>query len=253
MDLSYDWSTHIGRYNEIPREIWEQMKAENPIELRVEVDSSPKALNTEQRKLYDAIVAQYADEINPVGGPPPQLLLNVDGEAGTGKMFTLLKACARVQEMAMAAGKGNPLFRAAPTGIAAFNIIGKTLHSLFRLPVKMKKTDLSPGTLQSLQASFSSCRFLIIDEKSMIDLKTLSLIDDQLRAIFPANSDQPFRGFNVLLCGDFFQLPPVAGKALFARSPTQVDAIKGHQLYHELGTLADPNCKRPSPDRGGHL
>ena len=39
---------------------------------------------------------------------------------------------------------------------------------------------------------------------------------------------------NVLLCGDFFQLPPVAGKALFARSPTQVDAIKGHQLYQDF-------------------
>jgi ATP-dependent DNA helicase PIF1 len=36
---------------------------------------------------------------------------------------------------------------------------------------------------------------------------------------------------NVLLCGDFFQLPPVAGKALFALSPTEVDAIKGHELY----------------------
>src|ERR1700761_1190987 len=207
------------------------MKAENPVELRVEVDSSPGALNAEQRKLYDAIVAQYANEIDLGERSLPQLLLNVDGEAGTGKTFTLLKACARVQEMAMAAGKGNHLFRAAPTGISAFNIIGKTLHSLFRLPVKMKKTDLSPGTLQSLQASFSSCRFLIIDEKSMIDLKTLSLIDDQLRAIFPASSDQPFGGLNVLLCGDFFQLPPVAGKALFSRSPTQVDAIKGHQLY----------------------
>ena len=118
--------------------------------------------------------------------------------------------------MATAAGKGNPVFRAAPTGIAAFNIIGKTLHSLLRLPVKTKKTDLSPGTLQSLQASFSSCQFLIIDEKSMIDLKTLSLINDRLRAIFPASSDLPFGGLNVLLCGDFFQLPPVVGKALFA-------------------------------------
>ena len=230
IDRLYDWSTHIRRYNEIYPEVWEQIKAENPIELRVEVNSSPGALNTEQRKLYDTIIAHYTNEINLGGRSPPQLLLNVDGEAGTGKTFTLLKACARVQEIAIAAGRSNPVLRAAPTGIAAFNIIGKTLHSLLRLLVKTK-TDLSPGTLQSLQASFSSCRFLIIDEKSMIDLKTLSLIDDRLRAIFPASLDQPFGGLNVLLCGDFFQLPPVAGKALFARSPTQVDAIKGHQLY----------------------
>jgi hypothetical protein len=38
MDLSYDRSAHIGRYNEIRPEVWEQMKAKNPIELRVEVD-----------------------------------------------------------------------------------------------------------------------------------------------------------------------------------------------------------------------
>ena len=91
--------------------------------------------------------------------------------------------------MAIAAGKGNLVFRAAPTGITAFNIISKTLHSLLRLLVKTKKTDLSPGTLHSLQASFSSCRFLIINEKSMIDLKTLLLINDRLRAIFPASLD----------------------------------------------------------------
>jgi hypothetical protein len=60
----------------------------------------------------------------------------------------------------------------------------------------------------------------------MIDLKTLSLIDDQLRAIFPAVRTSLWGGVNVLLCGDFFQLPPVAGKALFARSPTEVDAIR---------------------------
>src|SRR2546421_8123915 len=91
-----------------------------------------------------------------LGSSITQLLLNVDGEAGTGKTFTLLKACVRIQEIATVVREGNPVFQAAPTGIAAFNIIGKTLHSLLRLPVKTKKTDLSPGTLQSLQASFSS-------------------------------------------------------------------------------------------------
>ena len=58
--------------------------------------------------------------------------------------------CARIQELAREAGKQNLVFQAAPTGIAAFNIIGKTLHSLLRLLVKGKKLDLLVATLQSL-------------------------------------------------------------------------------------------------------
>jgi hypothetical protein len=127
IDRLYDWPTHIGRYKEICREVWEQTKAEIPIELRAEVNSSPEALNTEQRKLYDTIIAPYTKyyEINLGGRPPPQLLLNVDGEAGTGKTFTPPKACAKVQEITTATRKSNPVLQTAPTGIAAFNIIGK--------------------------------------------------------------------------------------------------------------------------------
>ena len=162
---------------------------------------------------------------------PSQLILNVDGVAGSRKTFTLLKTCSQIQELARDAGKQNPVFRATPIGIATFNIVGKTLHSLLRLLVKGKKSYLSVAILQSLQALFQDCRFLIIDEKSMIDIKTLSLIDDRLRAILPAHSDQPFGGVNVLLCGDFFQLPPIGGKPLYSLRHSHIDAIKGHQLY----------------------
>ena len=175
IDRVYDWSVHVRQYNIHP-EIWDQMKAEHPVIQVVTMDSSPDSLNLEQRKLYDTVVSQYSNEL--AGRSPPQLLLHVDGVAGSGKTFVLLKTCARIQELAQQASKPNPIFRAAPTGIAAFNIVGKTLHALLRLPVKGKKSDLSIATLQSLQSLFRGCRFLIIDEKSMIDVKTLSLIDD---------------------------------------------------------------------------
>jgi PIF1-like helicase len=52
-----------------------------------------------------------------------------------------------------------------------------------------------------------ACRFLILDKKSMIGLGTIHRIDQRLRHVFPEAQDQWFGGLNVLLCGDFFQLP----------------------------------------------
>ena len=135
------------------------------------------------------------------------------------------------QQLAAANRKQNPAFRATPTGITAYAIMGKTLHSLLRLPVKGKMSDLSTATLQFLQAQFQNVCFLMIDEKSMVDLKMLSLIDDHLRVIFPATSHRPFGSINILLCGDFFQLPPIGGKPLYSCRVSYVNEIKGQQRY----------------------
>ena len=102
-------------------------------------------------------------------------------------------------------------------------------------------SDLSTATLQSLQALFQDVRFLMIDKKSMVDLKMLSLIDDHLWVIFPATSHWPFGGINILLCGDFFQLPLVGGKPLYSRRASHVDEIKGQHVRStavgEVGTI----------------
>ena len=114
------------------------------------VDSSPESLNTEQRKIYDTVVNQYTQELAVDQPEPSQLLLHLDGPGGTGKTVALLTTCAKLQELAAVNRKQNPAFRAAPTGNAAYTIMGKTLHSLLRLPVKGKMSDLSTATLQSL-------------------------------------------------------------------------------------------------------
>jgi ATP-dependent DNA helicase PIF1 len=64
----------------------------------------------------------------------------------------------------------------------------------------------------------------------MIDIIILSLIDDQLRAIFSADT-RPFGGINILLCRDFYQLLPVAGKPLYSLSHPSINTVKGHQIY----------------------
>ena len=179
------------------------------------MDSSPDTLNPIQRELYEMAVQQYLDEL--AGRDVKPLRINLDGVAGSGKTYVLLKICSRLQELALAANRPSPVFRCAPTGIAAFNILGKTLHSLLRVPVKGRPFDSSNATLLSLQSTFRGCQFLIIDEKSMIPLKTLAIMDQRLRQIFPEKQDEFFGGINVFLCGDFFQLPPVGGKALYSR------------------------------------
>jgi hypothetical protein len=59
----------------------------------------------------------------------------------------------------------------------------------------------------------------------------LSLINNRLRAIRLQVTDQLFRGINVLLCSDFFQLPLVNRQPLFASQAKHVNTIKGSYLY----------------------
>ena len=79
-----------------------------------------------------------------------------------------------------------------------------------------KKSDSLRVPLQSasaLEENFSSCKFIIIDEVSMISTYMLSKLDARMQQ---AKKDtRPFGGLHVIFFGDFVQYPPVAGTPLF--------------------------------------
>lgn len=127
----------------------------------------------------------------------------VTGNAGTGKSV-LLREFARKHK--------DHVVVAAPTGIAALNANGETIHKLFQLPVHYP----SPEHLESKKSSFRNSRagqaianaeYVLIDEVSMVRVDILEAIDIRLRQI--KNPDIPFGGARLAVFGDVLQLSPV--------------------------------------------
>ncbi len=123
--------------------------------------------------------------------------LFITGRAGTGKS-TLLRLFRRTTKKKTVV--------VAPTGIAALNVQGQTIHSFFGFPAKpITKKDIKKRKSRKL---YKNMEVLIIDEISMVRADLLDNIDTFLR-INRENAIEPFGGVQIVLFGDLFQLPPV--------------------------------------------
>lgn len=123
--------------------------------------------------------------------------LFVTGKAGTGKS-TLLRALHESDDRAAVV--------LAPTGLAAVQVGGQTLHSFFGFPPRLiKPDDIRPSRKLGLMRKLKR---LVIDEVSMVRSDLMDAIDRSLRLNRKA-PDQPFGGVQLILFGDLHQLPPV--------------------------------------------
>jgi len=229
VDRAFDWTEFVDKHPTLTLTWLADNKELHPKSLEVDYvsQSMVETLALKQRQIYDISMGQAGRRAR--GENPAQLLFQVDGKAGTGKSYTIQLLSAHLQQEF----PPNPVQRAAPTGVASHGILGRTLHSLFRLPTGTTTLPpLSPSSLRSLQATLKDLTHLIIDEKSMMSLLILSFLDQRLRQIFAENADQPFGGIDVSLWGDFFQLPPVRATALYNDSHlfNQYD-VAGQALY----------------------
>ncbi|GAA2909160.1 ATP-dependent exoDNAse (exonuclease V) alpha subunit [Microbacterium keratanolyticum] len=130
----------------------------------------------------------------------------VTGRAGTGKS-TLLQHFAWNTSKQIAV--------CAPTGVAALNVEGQTIHSLFKLPIGLiadTQIDQSDATRRILNAIDT----LVIDEVSMVNADLMDGMDRALRQARGRRSE-PFGGVQVVMFGDPYQLAPVPPRGDEAR------------------------------------
>ncbi|GAA5884540.1 hypothetical protein JCM16303_000019 [Sporobolomyces ruberrimus] len=144
----------------------------------------------------------------------------ITGSAGVGKSVLLSEITRMLHR------KGRVYRVTAPTGIAALNIDGSTIHSWAGVATATKSIS---KLYEAIVSSSSSCKnwkntdVLIIDEVSMLhpDLFfKLNVLGKLVR-----KDPRPFGGLQVITCGDFFQLPPVNSKAV----PREMECVRcGH-------------------------
>ncbi|ODR98971.1 hypothetical protein AUC68_07380 [Methyloceanibacter methanicus] len=126
------------------------------------------------------------------------------GRPGSGKTHTVNRY---LEDLAEA---GIPYAYTASTGIAATHGHGVTIHAWSGVGVKNALTRRDLDTIASnrrLAARIEKTKVLVIDEVSMLPARTLTLADTVCRHVRATNA--PFGGIQVVLVGDFFQLPPV--------------------------------------------
>ena len=134
------------------------------------------------------------------------------GSAGTGKTYVLN------QYINYLKARRIPVSITASTGIAATHLEGTTIHAWSGIGIK---NSLSPRQLRDLKTKkylkkhMEKTKVLIIDEISMLHARQLDLVNQVIRSF--RENEEPFGGLQLVLCGDFFQLPPIGDSSESSR------------------------------------
>ena len=205
-------------------EDYEAVNSGSEIRTEGDLNAFVQTLNADQLRVYNRVTRylehrfdhdhEICDEEKCKSEP---LFLYVSGFGGTGKSY-LIKAIQGfmfVQSNIFQEKAG--LMLTAPTGLAASNINGQTIHSALKLPVEhgatAKYSALRKKHLDQMRSVMEDLKAIIIDEISMVSSTTLMYINLRLQEVFGESSF--FGGRCIIVFGDLLQLPPVKGQQVF--------------------------------------
>ena len=177
------------------------------------------------------VAVQYARDLvkarKKLGNPPPKApLLMVHGGAGAGKSTVIKIVSQWVQKIL--AQDGDDLdcpyvVITAPTGTAASNVDGQTLHSMFSFSFD-NKSSMSSKKLDQKRVELQNLKLLMIDEISMVKSDMLYDLDQRLQKI-THKPHVPFGGVAIIVFGDMMQLKPCKGKWIFQPPSSQTSNL----------------------------
>ncbi|XP_062713898.1 uncharacterized protein LOC115261586 [Aedes albopictus] len=184
--------------------------------------------NAEQRDL----VLQVIDNLHCYDDSRKPLQLFFTGPAGCGKTFTLHILMETYNRFSQAHNAQNNAYVAcASTEKAAVAIGGTTVHSAFHITMDRRHHGkLGFELLQLYRHSFANVKLIIVDEISMIGANIFNTVHTRLQSI-TGEYDLPFGGKDMILCGDFRQLPPVNARPAY--KPASIN-IGGAVLWQTL-------------------
>ncbi|XP_066911767.1 uncharacterized protein [Clytia hemisphaerica] len=196
-------------------------------ELRLNIES----LNEKQREIFDVVymsIKRYVQNKNlesPEEIEPLCIFLTAAG--GCGKSY-LLKCLYDVLNKLLCR-KGDTskakILRLAPTGVAAINIDGTTIHTGLGLS-RHGFLPLSDKQRTNFRLKLQDISVIFIDEVSMVSPQTLLQIHQRLCEIFGTSDRIPFANKTVIVSGDLYQLPPVFGGPVFTLNGFVINLLK---------------------------
>ena len=171
-----------------------------------------RLLNIKQKEFFYHVLHSIKTKNDP-------LALFLSGGAGVGKSTVTNALYEALMRYLNSVPGENPdevkVLKVAPTGKAAFNIKGNTLHSAFKIPANrgFQYCTLDADRLNTIRAQLKRLQVIFIDEISMVGSGMFNFLNLRLQQIMGTNT--PFGALSVIAAGDLFQLKPVFDNWIF--------------------------------------